>query len=234
MDIKKATQFRITQYGMPQAIFYPVAAMVIAAVWLAVGLAYSFPFWLTITGKVIFFAVFIWMLSFFRDPVRISPMGENLLISPADGTVADIEEIDEPEFINGKALRIGIFLSVFNVHINRAPCKCRVEKIVYKKGGFKDARHPQATTVNEANTLYLQRLLEPQDKIIVRQISGAIARHIVCRAEVGQVLDSGEKFGMIKFGSRTELIVPENGKITCKVKVGDKVRAGLSILGEYK
>lgn len=218
---------------MPQAVFYPVAVLVLAAIWLAVGLAY-FPLWLIIAGKIILFAVFIWMLSFFRDPVRIAPMGKNLLISPADGTVADIETIDEPEFINGKALRIGIFLSVFNVHINRAPCKCRVEKIVYKKGSFKDARHPHATKVNEANAIYLQRLDEPQDKMIVRQISGAIARHIVCCTEAGQMLDSGEQFGMIKFGSRTELIIPANEKNVCKVEIGDKVRAGLTILAEYK
>jgi phosphatidylserine decarboxylase len=134
------------------------------------------------------------------------------------------------EFIGGKALRIGIFLSIFDVHINRAPCNVKVEKITYKKGGFKDARDPQAGAFNESNDLFLTRKNEPFDKLIVRQISGAIARRIICEAKEGQELAGGQKFGMIKFGSRTELYVPTGEGVKCLVKVGDKVKAGLTPL----
>jgi phosphatidylserine decarboxylase len=150
--------------------------------------------------------------------------------------------VEEREFIGGKALRIGIFLSIFDVHINRSPCNVKVEKITYKKGGFKDARNTQASFFNESNDLFLIRKTpasscrktEAGDKLIVRQISGAIARRIVCKAKEGQELAGGEKFGMIKFGSRTELYVPTGEGVKCLVKVGDKVKAGLTPLIRYE
>ena len=128
------------------------------------------------------------------------------LITPADGTIADIETVDEPDFIGGKALQVGIFLSIFDVHLNRSPCRAKVEKITYREGQFLDARNPEAGKVNESNDLWLTRIESPNDKLIVRQISGAIARRIVCRAKEGVELVSGERFGMIKFGSRTDCI----------------------------
>jgi len=130
-------------------------------------------------------------------------------------------------------MRIGIFLSVFNVHINRTPCRVRVEKITYKKGKFKDARSGQCSKVNESNDLALIRLDEPHDRLVVRQISGAIARRIVCDVKTGDELNIGQKFGMIKFGSRTELYLPANENIECMVKKGDKVKAGITPLVKY-
>jgi len=130
------------------------------------------------------------------------------LLAPADGRVTDIETIQEDNFIGGAALRIGIFLSIFDTHINRAPCNVKVEKITYRKGKYKNAMNPQSGRVNESNDLNLIRTDSPKDRLIVRQISGAIARRIVCDKVEGRKLTGGQKFGMIKFGSRTELYVP--------------------------
>jgi len=223
----------LTKYGWPQVAVFP--AIIIAA--MIVCLPAALPAGIFISAEVILAVVLIWVLSFFRDPDRIPPRfigDKNILLAPADGTIRDIEVVDESDFIGGKALRIGIFLSVFNVHINRSPCDVTVEKIIYKKGSFKDARNPQAGKVNESNDLWLIRTDEPADKLIVRQISGAIARRIVCEAQQGQKLAGGQKFGMIKFGSRTELYVPSRDNIKCMVRKGDKVKAGLSILVRYE
>ena len=167
------------------------------------------------------------------------PAEKNLLLSPADGRITDIEIVEEKDFIAGTALRIGIFLGIFNAHINRSPCNVRVEKITYKKGRYKNAMNPEAGRVNESNDLGLIRTDSPNDRLIVRQISGAIARRIVCETRQGQELTGGEKFGMIKFGSRTELYVPApqgpaREGVKCLVKIGDKVKAGLSPVVRYE
>jgi len=199
------------------------------------------PAWIIISIEAVLAALLLWVLSFFRDPHRVCPSDESLLLAPADGRITDIEIIEQESFVGGAALRIGIFLNIFNAHINRAPCNVRVEKIAYRKGKHKNAANHQAGRVNESNDLVLVRTDNPRDKLIVRQISGAIARRIVCKTGHGQELSSGEKFGMIKFGSRTELYVPLNTDIKnnvwgpkCLVKVGDKVRAGLTPIIKYE
>jgi phosphatidylserine decarboxylase len=178
--------------------------------------------------------VLLWSLMFFRDPQRRIVADDALLLAPADGRIADVETVDETEFIGGPALRIGIFLSIFNTHINRAPCGVKVEKITYRPGKYLNAMNRQAGQVNESNNLALVRTSCPQDRLVVRQISGAIARRIVCAAREGQELAGGERFGMIKFGSRTELYLPVSEQIECVVQVGDKVKAGLTPLVKYK
>ena len=125
-------------------------------------------------------------------------------------------------------------MNIFDVHINRAPCDVKVEQITYKAGKYKNAANAEAGRVNESNRLDLTRTDRPEDKLIVRQISGAIARRIVCRAQKGQELTGGEKFGMIKFGSRTELYVPAGENIKPLVKKGDKVKAGITALVRYE
>ncbi len=184
--------------------------------------------------EAILAVVLVWVLVFFRDPYRAVPLDKDILLAPADGKITDIEVVDEDGFIGGPALRIGIFLNIFDVHINRAPCNAKVEKITHRQGRYKNAMSPESGQVNESNDLWLIRTDSPQDRVIVRQISGAIARRIVCRASEGQSLTGGEKFGMIKFGSRTELYVPVRGDARCVVKVGDKVKAGLSVLVRYE
>ncbi len=175
-------------------------------------------------------ALWLFVLAFFRDPRRTTPHEEGLLIAPADGKVSDITPLTDYEGIDGPALRIGIFLSVFDVHINRAPCDGRVIKTAYSPGGFLDARHPEAGAKNEANAIFIEADSGMNAPIIVRQIAGLIARRIVCHVGDGDILKRGRKFGMIKFGSRTELIVQAESGFVPAVQVGDRVRAGSTIL----
>jgi phosphatidylserine decarboxylase len=237
----------ITKYGLPQVVVYPglcVVAMVIIAFLSAIALAKADAvhiIWLLLVIEAVLAVVLIWLLSFFRDPKRDIPAGDNLILSPADGTISDIEQVDEPSFIGGKATRIGIFLSIFSVHINRTPCAVRIEKITYRKGSFKNALNPDSGNVNESNDIAMARLTsassvepkKPNDKILVRQISGAIARRIVCDAQQGQEFSGGAVFGMIKFGSRTELYLSTRSSAKIIAKKGDKAKAGLTILAEY-
>jgi phosphatidylserine decarboxylase len=220
----------ITKYGLPQVAVYPgLCVLIIAAS--AAGAVKIPALWIV---AVVFGIILIWALSFFRDPKREIPADEKLLLSPADGTVSDIEEVDEPNFIGGKARRIGIFLSVFNVHINRTPCKVRIENITYRPGKFINAMNKNCGKVNESNDIGMTRLSLPSEKLLVRQVSGAIARRIVCDAERGQEFTGGAIFGMIKFGSRTELYLPAGSSAKIKVKIGDKVNAGITVLAKYE
>ena len=167
----------------------------------------------------------IYTLAFFRDPERIAPGDDNAVLAAADGTVADIMEIDEPDVVKAKMRRVGIFLSVFNVHTNRMPVDGRVIYREHRKGLFLDARRPECSEKNESMTWAFQN---PRVTIVVRQLTGAIARRIVGWAKVGDELKRGERFGMIRFGSRTEVYLPLNASVT--VKVGDKVAGGHTII----
>jgi phosphatidylserine decarboxylase len=197
----------LTKYGWPQVVILP-AVMLLIMVLLAYGAHSTTPEWLVWTVEIILFVVFIWTLSFFRDPERTIPQDREVLLAPADGKITDIATVDENEFIKGKSLRVGIFLNIFDVHINRSPCMAKVEKITHREGKYLNALKLESGRVNESNDLWLTRLEPPFDKLIVRQISGAIARRIVCRVNEGEELAGGQRFGMIKFGSRTELYVP--------------------------
>lgn len=164
-------------------------------------------------------ALWVFGVSFFRDPERALPPDGKALVSPADGTVADIVEVPGTPLLDEPCLRVGIFLSVFNVHVNRAPLTGRVSGLKYRPGRFLDARHPDATSQNEAQDI----LLRGEFPVVVRQISGLIARRIVCPLREGMAVERGQRIGMIKFGSRTELYVPLRLKPDCLVRVGDKV-----------
>jgi phosphatidylserine decarboxylase len=222
----------LTKYGLPQVVMYPAAILIFMIV-LWFGASPTTPDWLVQFVEIALGLVFLWMLSFFRDPQRNVPADPKLLLAPADGTITDIETVDENDFIKGKALRIGIFLSIFDVHINRSPCRVNIEKITYHEGKYLDARNLESGRVNESNDLWMTRLEPPNDKLIVRQISGAIARRIVCKAQTGQELSGGQRFGMIKFGSRTELYVPAHQEVRRLVKTGDKVKAGITAIIRY-
>ncbi|MHC4482130.1 MAG: phosphatidylserine decarboxylase [Planctomycetota bacterium] len=223
----------LTKYGWPQVVIFPAAVLAAMLVCLLAGMA-LLPLWGIYSIEVLLAVVLIWVLTFFRDPHRLVPPDKNILLAPADGKVTDVEIVEENDFIGGAALRIGIFLNIFDVHINRAPCNVKVEKITYKKGKYKNAMNPQSGRVNESNDLGLVRTDSPEDRLIVRQVSGAIARRIVCTTSKGQELTVGEKFGMIKFGSRTELYVAVREDTKCLVQTGDKVKAGLSPLVRYE
>jgi len=186
------------------------------------------------TGLIIAIAVELFIIAFFRNPRRTPQGGPRSLISSADGVVQDITEVDEPAFIGGRALRIGVFLSVFDVHVNRAPCPGTIAYAAYKPGEFLDARHPDVSTENEANTIGIlaDDSVKPGLKLLVRQLTGLIARRIICTHGVGDRVERGELYGMIRFGSRTELWLPVSVAHELKVKVGDRVKCGETVLVE--
>jgi len=170
---------------------------------------------------------------FFRDPLREIPTGRSLLVAPADGKVVEITRIEHDEFIGGPAVRIGIFLSIFNVHLNRAPANSRVIELRYSPGGFLNAMNPESAIRNENTWIGLEEESPPHRRMIVRQISGAIARRIVCDLRPGEVLGRGQKFGMIKFGSRTELIIADTDSLEIRVEVGQKILAGTTVMARH-
>jgi phosphatidylserine decarboxylase len=221
--------FPFTKYGLPQVAVYPLLVFLAMAVCFILVKDVR----ILIPAEAVLFLVFVWMLSFFRDPARVINADETILFSPADGTITDIAVADDTVLGNG-ALRIGMFLSIFNVHINRVPCSVRIENVSYKKGLFKNAFSAEAGKINESNDILMVRLAAPKDRLLVRQISGAIARRIVCEAEAGKEYKQGEQFGMIKFGSRTELYIAAGSGWEAAVKAGDKVRAGLTPLARRR
>jgi len=219
----------LTRYGLPQVLVFPLLVFVA----MAVCFIFIRDERILFPVEIVLFLVFVWMLSFFRDPARTINIDETILFSPADGTITDIAVVDDSVLGKG-ALRIGMFLSIFNVHINRVPCSVRIENVSYKKGLFKNAFATEAGKVNESNDILMVRLAKPEDRLLVRQISGAIARHIVCEAAEGKEYKQGEQFGMIKFGSRTELYIAAGNGCEAAVKVGDKVQAGITPLARYR
>ncbi len=183
--------------------------------------------------SLIVLPVLIWLFAFFRDPQRADPAEQRAMVSPADGVVSDITNIDHHDLLNGPAVRVGIFLSVFNVHINRAPCDGKVIDVQYKKGKFINAmKHNDASTKNESNTLVLAEPVgdNPRPVAVVKQIVGLIARRIVCDKKIGDTVKRGQRFGMIKFGSRTELYIPLWLKPKIEVQIGQKVRGAADII----
>ena len=177
-----------------------------------------------------FALVWVWVLSFFRDPTRRGTFERGDLCSPADGTVTEITHVDDYEPLGGPAIRIGMFLSLFNVHINRLPCSGTVRSLSYRAGEYLDARHPESGRRNESNTLLIDPDGAMPGPIEVRQVAGFVARRIICHALANQHLTIGERFGLIKFGSRTELVIPQCDGTEVLVKLGDQVRAGLTVM----
>ncbi len=168
-------------------------------------------------------------LNFFRDPNRITPKGENLVISPADGKVLIIKEVIPSEYITEKCIQVSIFMSPLNVHVNRIPIDGKVDFLKYVKGEYLVAYHDKADTRNERSYIGIN---SKYGKVLFTQVAGMVARRIITDLKEEQTVKSGERFGMIKFGSRVDVFVPINTDI--KVKVGDVVTAGETILFELK
>ena len=175
--------------------------------------------------SVFFLFLFFCTVAFFRDPERTVPADPNLIVAAADGTVMDIIESDENQVLKTKTRRIGIFLSILDVHTNRAPIDGRVIYCRHQEGLCVDARRPDCSEKNESMTWAFEN---PRVTIVVRQITGAIARRIVAWAQIGDDLKKGDHFGMIRFGSRTELYMPLNAEVL--VTVGDHVLGGSTII----
>lgn len=175
-------------------------------------------------------AVWILLVNFFRDPERPTPQGRLLIVSPADGVVKDVTDVVETEFLGGPASRIGIFLSPLDVHVNRMPMDCRVARVDVRRGKMLPAFDPKAIEENESAAVGIE-VLDGRARMIVRQVTGAVARRIVCPVAPGDRLRAGERYGMIKFGSRTEVWVPAALRVRWAVAVGDRVVAGRTVLG---
>ncbi|PYK05426.1 MAG: phosphatidylserine decarboxylase family protein [Verrucomicrobia bacterium] len=165
--------------------------------------------------------------AFFRDPNRTVPLDSNLIVAAADGRITDIVELDENEILNAKTRRVGIFLSIFDVHTNRAPIDGRITYQQHREGLCVDARRTDCSEKNESMTWAFQN---PRVTIVVRQLTGAIARRIVAWAKIGDELKKGERFGMIRFGSRTEVYLPLAATVV--VRVGDHVLGGSTIIAQ--
>ena len=169
----------------------------------------------------------IFTLNFFRDPERITPAKDNIVVSPADGTVLFVKEVIDEKFINGKAKQISIFMSPLNVHVNRIPISGTVEYLKHYEGEFIAAFEDKASEKNERTEI---GIASEKGKVLFTQIAGFVARRIVCDLKIGDKVKIGERFGMIKFGSRVDILVPNTWQE--KVKKDDKVFAGETILFE--
>jgi phosphatidylserine decarboxylase len=213
---------RVTRHGAREMLIGSVVLAIVGAV-----LGHFIFFWLWL----LIIPVLIWLFAFFRDPERPVPVDQDIMVSPADGTVSDISELPHDDLLGGPAVRVGIFLSVFNVHINRSPCDATVLETTYKKGKFINAmRHQLASDENESNTVVLGEETTGKPIAVVKQIVGLIARRIIFSADKGQVLRRGERIGMIKFGSRTELTVAKWLEPQVQVKVGQTVRGAADVI----
>lgn len=202
---------------------FPFIGIAAGGTLLAAGLG-----WTAVAVGAALLTVFVgW---FFRNPARTIPQGPNLVVAPGDGKVIAIEEEFEPRFLKDRSIRLTIFLNVFDVHINRIPCAGTVQDVHYQPGLFLVASRPDATVRNEQNALML---LTPSGvKILCVQVAGLIARRIVCWVGAGDRVQRGERFGLIRFGSRMDTFVPLGTMI--KVAVGDRVKGGETILGELR
>ena len=168
------------------------------------------------------------VLYFFRDPPRRITTDPREIVSPADGLVVDIARLENTPYYDGRCTRISIFLSIFNVHVNRMPDDAAITRMECREGAYKNAMSAESSEVNEANTLWLDT---PHGPMTLRQIAGLVARRIVCVPEVGETLKKGERFGMIKFGSRTELYLSPDAEVLVAVK--DKVQGGSTVVARF-
>ena len=211
----KAVGIPIVREGLPFVVGLGVATVLAAAVgWkvpaVVLGTATLFTGW------------------FFRNPRRITPCAYGAVVAPGDGRIVAIEEDYEPRFLKAAATRLSIFLNIFDVHVNRIPCDGTVENVVYQPGAFLAANKPQATLRNEQNALLIRTT--GGMKVMCVQVAGLIARRIVCWVSPGETVACGERFGLIRFGSRMDLFLPKGAAI--KVSVGDRVKGGRDIVAE--
>jgi len=197
---------------------------IIGAFAIAVGLALA-TWWIPL---VIWLPITVWVVAFFRDPERRGERGPQLIIAPADGKVVSVIETDEPTFFGDRAVRISIFMNVFNCHVNRYPADGTVAYRHYNAGRFGHAGTDKASLVNEQSSVGLDTA---HGKLLIRQIAGLIARRIVTDHPVGTAVHQGERLGMIRFGSRVDLFMPPGTRV--RVKVGDTTRVAETVVAEW-
>ena len=205
-------------------VFIALAALIAVG---AFGLALnrrSWPLWLLAFAVA---TLALWVAYFFRDPERTGERGERIVVAPADGRVVQITEVDEPAFVQGRAVRISIFMNVFNVHVNRYPVTGVVAYLHYNAGKFVNAASDKASLENEQQSVGIETRGK---RVLVRQIAGLIARRIANYARMGDSVSQGERMGIIRFGSRVDVFMPPAS--TIRVKVGDTSVAGVTVLAE--
>ncbi|MCX8070244.1 MAG: phosphatidylserine decarboxylase family protein [Thermodesulfovibrionales bacterium] len=188
----------------------------------------SFALFFSTVAAVLLFFLTIFFAYFFRDPERAIPTEKDVLVSPADGKIIVVNKIMEKEFLNCDCQMISIFMSPLNVHVNRVPCDCKIVDVKYKKGKFLSAFKPEASFENESISILIDT---EYGQILLRQIAGFVARRAVCRANIGDNLKRGERFGIIKFSSRVDIFIPLGFRPT--VNLNDKVLAGNSIIAQF-
>jgi phosphatidylserine decarboxylase len=216
----------LARAGLAEIVCFSLLLAALATPAVLLG-AWVSPWWLL--PLVVLLPAWGFLIAFFRDPDRTAPPQPDAVVSPADGTVTDIEEVEEPDFPGGRALRVSIFLSVFNVHVNRTPRAARVSRARYFPGAYLDARRGASAARNE------QFWIDFTDDQLgcplrVKQIAGAVARRIVCWLKPGDRVRAGDRLGMIKFGSRTDLLVPLAAVAETLVRVGEAVQGGSTVL----
>ncbi|WP_419192884.1 phosphatidylserine decarboxylase [Kolteria novifilia] len=215
----------LARWGLAEVVVFGMPTVLLTILFLS-GVLVS-PWWALVPGAAAAFVFY-----FFRDPERPIPGDAATLVSPADGKVVQIEEIDDDPFLGQPGVKIGIFLSVFNCHVNRASLAGQVMRLDYRRGQFANALFEHSAEVNERLQIEMVETTAPFRPIVIRQIVGAIARRIVCDLRPGQEVERGARIGMIKFGSRTELIVPRED-LVLSVKVGDRIKGGATEIGHY-
>jgi phosphatidylserine decarboxylase len=172
----------------------------------------------------------IWVVAFFRDPLRPGPRGDRYVLAAAEGKVLQVTEVDEPMYLKERAVRISVFLSVFDVHVNRYPVGGTVELVHYNPGKFLHAADEKASLENEQSSIGLRG---PRGRVLVRQIAGVIARRIVTDGKPGERAAQASRLGLIRFGSRTDVFLPLSARAAVQVKRGDRIRVGATVLAEY-
>lgn len=172
----------------------------------------------------------LWVIAFFRDPIRPGPRGERYVLAAAEGKVVQVTEVDEPMYLKERALRVSVFLSVFDVHVNRYPVDGTVELVRYNPGKFLHAASAKASLDNEQASIGLRGA---RGRVLVRQIAGLVARRIVTDGRPGDRAVQASRLGLIRFGSRTDVFLPLSARPTLKIKPGDRVRVGGTVLAEY-
>ena len=215
----------ITKYGLGIVI----SSWIIFLVFLVLSYYYRQPVLITLAVLSGLFSIF--NLVFFRDPQRTIPQNPNAIISPADGKIIQITEVEEHDFFKSRVKRVSIFLSVFNVHVNRSPISGKVEHFQYHRGAFLPAFKDAASLENEQTAIGIVN--EQGQKVMFTQIAGLIARRIVCELREGYTTEAGVRMGMIRYGSRVDVYFL-NDEVDIKVKMGDRVTGGESIIGEFK
>jgi phosphatidylserine decarboxylase len=204
--------------------FIVIAALIAAAAFGVALTKRSWPLWLIAFGLTL---IALWVAYFFRDPQRTGQRGDRLVVSPADGKVVMITDVDEPMFMHARAKRISIFMNVFNVHVNRYPVSGIVQLVEHTPGKFLNAAAEESSLANEQTSVGLEAGTR---RILVRQIAGLIARRIVTDSRQGERVNQGDRMGIIRFGSRVDVFMPEGS--TLRVKVGDVTFAGVTVLGD--